>query len=167
MISGHYPLAYATRWSWVILALLLIMGGVMRHFFNMRHQGRPSPWWTWGVSAACGLAIVWLSTLGPPQAERTRAKRAEAPAAAAPSFAKVEDIVTSRCSMCHAAEPVWAGITVAPKGVPLDTPARIRAHARQIAANAAWSSAMPPSNITGLTSQERETLAAWFSAGGR
>jgi uncharacterized membrane protein len=42
MISGHYPLAYATRWSWVILALLLVMGGVMRHFFNLRHQGKPT-----------------------------------------------------------------------------------------------------------------------------
>ena len=65
MLSGHYPLAYATRWSWVIFALLLVMGGVLRHFFNVRHQGRPSPWWTWGVAVACGLAIVWLSTLGP------------------------------------------------------------------------------------------------------
>ena len=78
MISGHYPLAYATRWSWVIFALLLVMGGVIRHFFNVRHQGRPSPWWTWGVAVACGLAIVWLSTLGPAQRERPRAKRAEA-----------------------------------------------------------------------------------------
>ena len=78
MISGHYPLAYATRWSWVILALLLVMGGAMRHFFNVRHQGQPSPWWTWGLAAVCGLLIVWLSTLGPAQETRSRGKRAEA-----------------------------------------------------------------------------------------
>jgi uncharacterized membrane protein len=54
MISGHYPLAYATRCSWVILALLLVMGGVMRHFFNVRHQGLPSPWWTWGPPSRAG-----------------------------------------------------------------------------------------------------------------
>ena len=65
MLSGHYPLAYATRWSWAIFALLLVMGAVIRHFYNVRHQGKPSPWWTWGLAAACGLAIVWLSTLGP------------------------------------------------------------------------------------------------------
>jgi uncharacterized membrane protein len=35
MISNHYPLAYATRFSWVILALTLVMGAVIRHFYNM------------------------------------------------------------------------------------------------------------------------------------
>ena len=165
MISGHYPLAYATRWSWVILALLLVMGGVMRHFFNLRHQGKPSPWWTWGVAVVCGLAIVWLSSLGPAQPERTRAKRADASAIAPVKFAQVEDIVTSRCAMCHAAEPVWAGITVAPKGVLLDRADRIKAHARQIVVTAAWSNAMPPSNITDMTAEERATLAAWASSG--
>jgi uncharacterized membrane protein len=164
MISGHYPLAYATRWSWVILALLLVMGGVMRHFFNVRHQGLPSPWWTWVVAVASGLLIVWLSTLGPGH-EGTRAKRADGRDAAPVSFGQVQGIVMSRCSMCHAAEPVWAGISVAPKGVLLDTPARIEAHAREIAVVSVWSSAMPPSNITGLTPDERSTLAAWLAAG--
>jgi len=162
MISNHYPLAYATRWSWVILALLLVMGGVIRHFYNMRHQGLPSPWWTWGVAVACGLLIVWLSTLGPAQSERPRGKRAEAAAA---TFREVEDIVMSRCSMCHAPEPVWLGIVRPPKGVLLDTPARIRAQAREIAASAAWSSAMPPSNVTDITPQERRVLAEWVSSG--
>ena len=31
---------------------------------------------------------------------------------------QVVEIVMGRCSMCHAAEPVWAGIAIAPKGVP-------------------------------------------------
>jgi uncharacterized membrane protein len=164
MISGHYPLAYATRWSWLILTLLLVMGGVMRHFFNVRHQGLPSPWWTWGVAVVCGALIVWLSTLGPAQETRSRARGAQAAPAAPVSFRQVEDIVMSRCSMCHAAEPVWAGIAVAPKGVLLDTPARIRAHARDIVVASVWSSAMPPSNITHLTPDERQVLAAWLAA---
>jgi uncharacterized membrane protein len=165
MISNHYPLAYATRFSWMILALVLVMGAVIRHFYNVRHKGLPSPWWSWGVAAACGLAIMWLSSLGPAEQPRQRGKRAEAPAAATPvSFKDVEDIVVSRCSMCHAREPVWAGITVAPKGVMLDTEARIRAHAREIAVNAVWTSAMPPSNVTQMTPEERELLAGWIAA---
>jgi len=167
MLSGHYPLAYATRWSWAIFALLLVMGAVIRHFFNVRHQGKPSPWWTWGVAAACGLTIVWLSTLGPAGAAAPRSsERAEAPATTrAVTFAQVEEIVIGRCSMCHAAEPVWLGIIRPPHGVMLDTPERIKAHARQIALAAAWSNAMPPSNVTGMTAEERETLAAWLASG--
>jgi uncharacterized membrane protein len=162
MLSGHYPLAYATRWSWVIFALLLVMGGVIRHFYNVRHQGKPSPWWTWGLAAACGLAIVWLSTLGPAGATAAPgAKRAEA--APAVTFAEVEEIVISRCSMCHAADPVWAGIVRPPYGVMLDTPERIKAHAREIAMAAVWSNAMPPSNVSGMTAEERQTLATWFN----
>ena len=163
MISNHYPLAYATRFSWMILALTLVMGAVIRHFYNMRHMRQPSPWWTWGVAVVCGLAIMWLSTLGPAQSERPR-KRADT-AVAPVQFARVEEIVISRCSMCHAAEPVWLGIAVPPKGVLLDTPARIRANAREIAVASVWSSAMPPSNVTDLTPEEREVLAAWISSG--
>jgi len=160
MISNHYPLAYATRFSWVILALVLVIGGLLRHFYNMRHQRRPSPWWTWGLAGVCGLTIVWLSTLGPATTDPPR-KRADAAGAAAATLTQVEEIVTSRCSMCHAREPVWAGITVPPKGVLLDTTARIKANARDIAMAAAWSNAMPPSNVTGITPQEREVLRVW------
>ena len=162
MISNHTPLAYATRFSWLILALVLVMGGVIRHFYNVRHKRLPSPWWTWGVAALCGLLIVWLSTLGPAESERPR-RRVDADPAAV-TLAAVEDIVASRCSMCHAKEPVWAGIASPPKGVRLDTTADILAHRREIAVSAGWSSAMPPSNVTGLTPEERAVLAAWAVA---
>ena len=166
MISGHYPLAYATRWSWVILALLLVMGGVMRHFFNVRHQGKPSPWWTWGVAVVCGLADRLALDASGRRRRRARGPSAPRRRPLRPSAsAQVEDIVISRCSMCHAAEPVWAGIAVAPKGVLLDTADRIKAHAREIVVTAVWSSAMPPSNITDMTAEERATLAAWLSSG--
>jgi uncharacterized membrane protein len=163
MLSSHYPLAYATRWSWVIFALLLVMGGVIRHFYNVRHQGLSSPWWSWGVAAACALAIVWLSTFGPAVGGWPVGKRAEAPAVGPVTFEQVEDIVISRCSMCHAAEPVWLGFIRPPKGLALDTPTLIKAHARQIGVSAVWSNAMPPSNVTGMTPAERMALAVWLS----
>src|SRR3546814_1716568 len=34
MIANHYPLAFASRWNWLILAVVLAMGAVIRHFFN-------------------------------------------------------------------------------------------------------------------------------------
>ncbi len=156
MISNHYPLAFATRFNWAILALVMIIGAVIRHFYNSRHKGLPSPWWTWGLAAACGLAIVWLSTY-----QIVPLKRADEPSKSV-TFAQAEDVVITRCSMCHAHEPVWDGIGTAPKGVMLDTPERIRAHAGQIALFSVHSNAMPPGNITEITAEERSLLAAWI-----
>jgi uncharacterized membrane protein len=156
MISNHYPLLYATRFNWIIVAIILALGPVIRHFFNERHAGRKSPWWVWGVAAVGVIAIGLLSAAGPREV-RTRAL------AAPPTLANVEDIVKSRCSMCHAAAPVWAGIVTAPKGILLDGTEPIRRNIRLIGRFAAWSSAMPPGNITEMTSQERATLAAYIS----
>ena len=66
MISNHYPLAFASRFNWLILALVLVVGAVIRHFYNERHAGRPNPWWTWAVAFVGMLLIVWLSAATPP-----------------------------------------------------------------------------------------------------
>jgi uncharacterized membrane protein len=156
MISAHYPLLFATRFNWLIVAIVLAIGPVIRHFFNSRHEGLGSPWWTWGVAAAGMIAIGWLSAAGP--------REARSGALPAPNDAAVADIVVSRCSMCHATEPVWAGIAHPPKGIVLDTPERIRAHARLIDITSVRSDAMPPGNVTDMTPEERATLAAWLAA---
>jgi uncharacterized membrane protein len=158
MISNHYPLLYATRFNWLIVAIVLAIGPVIRHFFNMRHEGKGSPWWTWGVAAAGMAAIALLSGAGPRETTSGALP-------ATPTFAAVTDIVQSRCSMCHAREPVWAGIAYAPKGVVLDDGERIRAHARLIDINAVRSNAMPPGNVTDMSAEERRALAAWLAAG--
>jgi uncharacterized membrane protein len=160
MISNHYPMSFATRWNWVIFALVLVVGAVIRHFYNTRHKGLPSPWWTWGVAAAGMGLIMLLSTGGP-----SRAKRAAAPVEQEVAFADVEGIVLSRCSMCHAAEPLWPGIAVPPKNVILDEPELIRLQAREIYLQAAATDAMPPANVTELEPAERGMLAAWYEAG--
>jgi uncharacterized membrane protein len=158
MLSNHYPLFYATRFNWLIVAIVLAIGPVIRHFFNSRHEGKGSPWWTWGVAAAGMAAVAWLSAAGP----RTVTLGALPPT---PKFADVSNIVMSRCAMCHATEPVWAGLATPPKGVLLDTDEHIRLHAPLIAAAAVRSDAMPPGNITEMTPDERLTLASWLAAG--
>ena len=158
MISNHYPLLYATRYNWLIVAIVLALGPIIRHFFNARHAGKPSPWWVWGV-AACGMVAVALLSAAGPRDARVGARAAPA------TFANVEEIVLSRCSMCHAAEPVWASIVTAPKGILLDDAAHIKRNARLIGRNAAWANAMPPGNVTEMTPDERAVVAAWLSAG--
>ena len=76
---------------------------------------------------------------------------------------QVDDIITSRCSMCHAAEPVQLGIAIAPKGVRLDTAAEIAHNAPAIHVQAVLTNAMPPNNLTGMTTGERRVLAQWIA----
>src|SRR5690606_2184508 len=111
--------------------------------------------------------VVWLSA-APPRASDEVAATGGTAAPSPPeavAFAQVETIVLSPCSMCHAAEPLWAGLAAPPKGVRLDTPEIIRRHAEQIRLQATLTHAMPPGNLTALSAEEREVLAAWIAAG--
>jgi uncharacterized membrane protein len=158
MISNHYPLAFASRFNWLILALVLVVGAIIRHFYNERHAGRPNPWWVWWVATAGMVLIAWLSTAAP------SGPRAEA-AAGEVDLAEVENIVLSRCSMCHTAEPYWQDMPAPPKGVVLDSMERIHLHASDIRLQVVETHAMPPGNVTEITPEERQLLAAWLAAG--
>ena len=79
--------------------------------------------------------------------------------------AEVSTIVTGRCAMCHAPEPSWPGIQIAPKGVLLDGPEQIALHARAIWTHAVMTHAMPPNNLSGMTPEERRVLARWLAGG--
>jgi uncharacterized membrane protein len=158
MIAGHYPLVFDNRLNWLILGLVLGIGFLVRYFFNERHRGRPSPWWTWGAVAAIAALALWLAR---PASDPTASARVEPP----PGFAEIEAIVASRCAMCHAEHPVWPGLAAPPKGVRLDTVDSIRRWAPLIATQAVHSRAMPPGNLSGLESEERALLARWLEAG--
>ena len=157
MIANHYPLIFATRFNWLIVAIVLAIGPVIRHFFNSRHEGKGSPWWTWGVAAAGMAAVAWLSAAGPREEAGMHADRVNVAAA--------HNVILSRCSMCHINEPVWPGVHAPPKGIVLDGPDNIRRHARLIEINAVRSNAMPPGNITEMTPQERQILATKLEHG--
>jgi uncharacterized membrane protein len=164
MLSNHYPLAWSSRYAVAIVGLVVVAGAVIRHFFNAQHAGKDSPWWTWGAAAACLLAAVYLSIVGKPgNANLAAASAGPGVLAAAPSEEAVLAI-QSRCSMCHAGEPVWSGIAIAPKGIRLDTPEEIARHAEAIRIQSVLTHAMPPNNITEMTLEERRAVAAWLSA---
>ena len=156
MISNHYPLMFATRFNWLIVAIVLAVGPVIRHFFNSRHEGKGSPWWTWGVAAAGMIAVAWLSAAGPGRAA-PRAQKLDIKAA--------ENTVLARCSMCHRNEPLWPGIHAAPNGVVLDDPDSIRRHARLIEINAVRSHASRGAPDPGGLDRRRRARAVIRAAG--
>jgi uncharacterized membrane protein len=168
MIGGHYPAIFATSYAWVILALVIVIGAVIRHFFNTKHKGDPAPWWTWIFAGALTLFAVFLSHAGAPKYDEQAYSEYEFGTGAALHVAAVE-LVTERCASCHAVEPLWDGIAFAPKGVVLENEADILRRVDEIYWQAAASHAMPPGNVIWMEPEEREMLARWrtmLKAGG-
>ncbi len=165
MLSTHYPLAFATDFNWIIASLVFLMGVTIRHWFNTHHAKKGNPHWTWFVTAALFLAIMWLSTA--PMAE----EEDRAPTASETAFMQVDswedarNIVQGRCSMCHAAEPSWDGLHRAPKAVHLETDLQIAAAAKEIYLQAAVTHAMPPANLSFIEPEERALLRQWYRDG--
>jgi uncharacterized membrane protein len=168
MLSNHYPLAFATAFNWVIAALVFLMGVTIRHWFNTTHARKGRPTWTWAVTAIIFVIIMWLSTvpkiLTGEQEKAVSLSPVQQMFASDVHFAAARDIVQGRCSMCHAAEPVWEGVPFTPKSVKLETDAEIAVHAREIYIQAGRSHAMPPGNITDITPEERKVLVAWYES---
>ena len=167
MLSNHYPLAFATHFNWVIAALVFLMGVTIRHWFNTTHARKGRPTWTWLATLLIFIVIMWLSTVPKVltgEAETSSLTPLQQQFASNAHFGAAKDVVLSRCSMCHSAEPVYESITFTPKSVKLETDQEIAAHAREIYIQAGLSHAMPPGNVTGISPEERRLLTAWYES---
>ncbi|RDE09079.1 urate hydroxylase PuuD [Pelagibacterium lacus] len=166
MLSNHYPLAFATQYSWAIAGLIFLIGVLIRHFFNTMHATGRREYWTFALALILFVGIIWLSGY-PRQRAETGAPAVSATAQAFMSdahFQQASDIVLGRCSMCHASQPGYEGVHMAPRDVRLDTPERIAEHAREIYVQAGRSSAMPPGNVSFMTDEERALLMVWYQS---
>ncbi|MEP0943999.1 MAG: urate hydroxylase PuuD [Rhizobiaceae bacterium] len=164
MLSNHYPLAFATEYNWIIAALVFLMGVTIRHYFNSIHSRSGNPTWTWIVTAILFVIAMWLSTIprSVPEQQATGFSPQQQVFAAAAGFEQVAETVQGRCSMCHATEPVWEGLIVAPNGVLLETKQQIAAHAYEIYVQTGASHAMPPGNLTNISIAERQQIVDWY-----
>ncbi|MEE2722373.1 MAG: urate hydroxylase PuuD [Pseudomonadota bacterium] len=159
MISQHYPMLYDNDNSWLVVTLILLVGGTIRHFFNLMHTGRPimSLRWQWPSAAVMmALLIVYLSW-----------QPAEDPSAkvSVPSAGDVVAIAQARCASCHAVKTTDPDVEKAPGGVMLETAADLRKHSARVLKQTVRSKAMPLGNKTKMTDAERKALGAWIRAG--
>ncbi len=168
MLSNHYPLAFGTKYNWIIAALVFLMGVTIRHWFNTTHARKGKPTWTWALTAIIFILIMWLSTvpkiLGGGENDTSSIAPAFQRFAGDPHFGAAKDVIGTRCMMCHTAEPAYEGIARPPKGVAFDSDAAIAAHAREIYLQAGRSHAMPPGNVSEITLDERKVLTAWYES---
>ena len=165
MLSNHYPLAFGTKYNWIIASLVFLMGVTIRHYFNSKHARNGNPLWTWAATAVLFVAIAFLSTFSD-AASTTSSSSALTPLeqrfASSQKFDAVRDTIIGRCAMCHASEPAWDGIITAPKGVKLETNAQIARRAREIYLQAGRTTAMPPANVSFIEPEERQQIIDWY-----
>ena len=169
MLSAHYPLAFGTHYNWMIASIIFIIGVLIRHYFNSKHARKRLPNWTWGLSAILFIIIMWLST--EPfisKLENTslgeQSSNLDTKFARASGFNEVKDIVSARCTVCHAAEPAWEGLHWPPKGMVFETSEDIELNAKFIFLHSGLSKSMPPGNLSGITENERDIIRKWYRA---
>jgi len=154
MVSAHYPMLTAHRHTWMVVAMIVVMGAAVRHFINRHDAGDPLARIAWALPvAAVALAVAMYLT---------------APVSRA-SFAGLEvtdevafRIVGSHCVMCHTEYPSHEGYEAPPKGVILGDLADMRRYREEILNQAVYGNAMPLGNENGMTRAERNQLGAWL-----
>ena len=158
MISNHYPLIYATKYSWIIISIILIIGALIRHFFNIKHTGVKPPYWVCVPIIILGSIIFYISDLGKPKLNNIKNTATLIELIPEKTMVSAQEVIVSKCSMCHAKEPLWENMKNAPKLVNLETSIDIINNIDSIYKQSVLSYAMPPGNISFLEDNERNLI---------
>ena len=158
MISNHYPLIYATKYSWIIISIILIIGALIRHFFNIKHTGVKPPYWVCVPIIILGSIIFYISDLGKPKLNNIKNTATLIELIPEKTMVSAQEVIVSKCSMCHAKEPLWENMKNAPKLVNLETSVDIINNIDSIYKQSVLSYAMPPGNISFLEDNERSLI---------
>jgi uncharacterized membrane protein len=155
MVSPHYPFLSAHPQSWLVVALIIIVGALIRHFINRVDAGDKIGTfdWTLPVAAFALVCAIWIT-----------APRAPTAAAGTVSDADVLALTKKHCTMCHAAKPTHESFSEPPKGVTLESIDNIKKYAPLILTQTVQNKAMPLGNQTAMTKDERQKIGAWIAA---
>lgn len=154
MVSPHYPFLSAHPQSWMVVALIIIAGALIRHYINRVDANDDWNAFGWAAPVAAFALICAIYVTAPRAPE----------ASAAVSDADVLALTAKHCTMCHSKKPTHESFSEPPKGVTLETIADIRKYAPLILTQAVQNKAMPLGNQTAMTDAEREKLGAWIAA---
>lgn len=155
MISGHFPATYGSANNWLVLLVFSLAAVAIRHYFNIRHQPGSKIW---------PLIIAFFLFVGLIVATAPTARPTAMPGDPKPvvETSQAYAIIQERCVVCHSPSPEFAGFTVAPLGVELDSEEKLGKHAERVYQTVAVLRTMPLANFTQMTDKEREQIALWF-----
>lgn len=168
MLSNHYPETFGNAEAWVFVVIALVLGAIVRHWFNTYETGAKglAVAWQWPAALALALGMTAFASIPTgPAATPVANAAANAEGLNAVLDPVAFEVVEARCVTCHAAEPTFAGFTAPPAGIVLETPQLMRRHADAIIAQSVTTHAMPLGNVTQMTDNERAILAAWAGEG--
>ncbi|NQU71097.1 MAG: urate hydroxylase PuuD [Rhodospirillales bacterium] len=159
MTSSHFPMIFGHEQSWVVVALILIVGGIIRDFFNRMNAGQTGKilWWQWPVATVFMFLLIAFVSYRPAVPVDPDAKTPVASDALA--------ITQTRCAACHSRKPTDKDFDKAPGGVTLETIEDLRKYSSKILKQAVLTKAMPLANRTKMTREERATLGLWIRLG--
>ncbi|HXQ40583.1 MAG TPA: urate hydroxylase PuuD [Candidatus Udaeobacter sp.] len=160
MVSNHYPMLYERANSWLYVAGVLLIGGLVRQYANARDGGETGRYVTWLLPAAGLLALLLI--VGSFDFSKSDASTASGPPV---TLAEIEPIFQQRCTACHSSSPTDSNYRQPPKGIAFDTSDEIKRYAKQIYRMAVRTRAMPLGNKTGMLPQERVMIGRWIDAG--
>ena len=156
MLSNHYPAAFGHALNWVILILIFVIGGGIRHFMITWEKEKAAWWMLAPVTAALGV-VLFLA--GPKTIEADTGPRVP--------FAEANDVIVRRCLQCHASQPTDDVFRVPPNGIVLESPQSVQALAPRIRFRTVENETMPLANKTGMTAEERVLIRRWIDPGAR
>jgi uncharacterized membrane protein len=165
MLSNHYGFITGHEDRLALLLLIMVGGALIRHFFVQMHGyklgrlGHPWPYMVVGLA----LLVVAIVVSAP---RETSPSTASAPASLSSPLGdtetagmlRIQKVMAQHCLQCHGAE-------LQMKNVRLDSPEQLKRHALSVYQQVSVLRAMPMNNVTQMTSEERQLVAAWFKAG--
>ncbi|HEV8080608.1 MAG TPA: urate hydroxylase PuuD [Chitinophagaceae bacterium] len=153
MVSNHFPSTFGHKYQWLILAAISLASAGIKHWLNLREQGKYSVW-VMPVSVLVLLATAYVTAPPKPGECKTNI-----------NFIEVNAIVQSRCISCHSSKPTDDLITAPPNGVTYDTPDNIVRLKDKIMQRVVLTKTMPQNNKTNMTLEERELIRCWIEQG--
>ncbi len=153
MVSNHFPSTFGNKYQWIVLAVISIGAAGIKHWLNIREQGKLSVW----ILPASVLLLLSVAYATAPQPSNTKCKEI--------SFAEVNAIVQERCISCHSSRPTDNVYTAPPNGIKYDTPQEIIAKKDLIMQRVVVTRTMPQNNKTNMTPEERDVIRCWLEQG--
>ncbi|MEA2116980.1 urate hydroxylase PuuD [Halovibrio sp. HP20-50] len=152
MVSNHYSFIYSHELAWVVMVLFIFAGALIRQFFVLMHAGK-----TQLAYPAIGVALILLAFwVAAPSASSPSGNAG----AQGPDRAQITGLIEQHCVQCHAHNPEHAGFSAPPAGFAFESWDEIlgqKAKIQQVVA----SHYMPLGNMTNMSDEERDIIAAW------